>query len=223
MYWIKPGPPCPWTDRCVPVVPAAVDAGAADNGDIWEREAPTQQMMKREPDVDPSDPIYQAMMAAAKAPQSSQAPLPALVAAQLQRSPAHVAAGPSPARVAPAVRSAPGKRKAGLVSVFGEDEDDKPRTLKTLQYTEEELRAMREAEQAEQVGTVREAQDPTQDAVVVRKRIADSLPVTMDAVWAYNIDWAAYDAGKARLVPGISAWVSFVWQLLCSRHGSHAH
>jgi len=128
--------------------------------------------VKSEPDIDPNDPIYAAMMAAARAPISTSS-----TASAQQRHHHHHqhfrppsdkghadvkaehrnairSESPPPVVTAPAPAPAPvrqfGVRRAGgmnaVAAMFGEDDEEgkQKRKLKPIKYTEEELRAVME-------------------------------------------------------------------------------
>eukprot|EP00798_Chlamydomonas_sp_ICE-L_P024965 gene24965-10623_t len=192
-----------------------------------------------EPDVDLNDPIYRAMMEAAKAPPKreaqpkSRAPPPVQplqpeqhagyggfqpVSEQdrpdvtgsiraehrrelLSQSPPHAssqqaqpqAAGPPPTSYA-SLR--PSSRKAGaLAALFGDEDDDtKKRTLKPINYTQEELMAVQTTpEPASEPAATAAPPAASTDPKVQLRRLMDSIPTTKEGVWSYSIRWDAYN------------------------------
>ncbi len=96
--------------------------------------------------------------------------------------------------------------KRPLLSAFGgdEEEDQPKRRLIPLQYTEEELRAVQQAEQAS-------AAEPTAspfDFEAKKRSIIDSLPSTQKDVFAFSVNWDAFSAPKSAVATRIRTYVS---------------
>ncbi len=155
-----------------------------------------------EEEVDPNDPIYQAMMAAAQAPPRSVSPY--------QQYPS-----PSPLTTAdtlPPDSSAgrPGAAppaKGGWHTVFGGDEDqDAPqRRLIPLNYSEEEQKAAQAAAAATAA--------PIVAAPVINKdeeieKLKKQIPRSMQTLATTAINWDAYNAGQPKIGQKVGKWVS---------------
>lgn len=164
--------------------------------------------------MDPNDPIYQAMIQASKVPHRASSP----GGQQLPGPPARRAAGgtsrsPRPSSASGSHGAPPAAaraRKHALAGVFGgEDEDEKPkRRFIPLQYTEEEARAMQAVPAAASSAAAPSAAAPAADPQAALKRLMDSLPKSKEGVFAYPVKWAVFDAAKAQLGPRVVAWVS---------------
>ncbi|CAL8467178.1 g6714 [Coccomyxa elongata] len=165
--------------------------------------------------VDVNDPIYQAMIAAAKEQPKPAVlpPPPAISAEQLEQERARqqaqrstsAASRPSPAPDSSQDTSAqrPSRPPSKpLLSVFGgDDEEDKPkRKLIPLTYTEEEKRAMQEAQAVASPGKA-------VDTVAAIRKLMDTIPTEPEAVFAYPIKWEAFDKYNFRMAPKLSQWV----------------
>ncbi|KAK9825406.1 hypothetical protein WJX81_001920 [Elliptochloris bilobata] len=182
--------------------------GAVEAVDAQAAAAAAVEHAARQAQVDRDDPIYQAMMAAAKAPPRALPPPPGSGMAQAaqqqtaqQQAAAQGESRPQPAAPPPAAAAKPAQpRKRPLLAAFGDDDDDKPkRVLRTIQYTEEELRAMK-AREAERV--------KPEDAEAALKELIRSIPTDREAVFAYPVKWGAFDAATAVLQPKLSAWIN---------------
>ncbi|CAK0735899.1 hypothetical protein CVIRNUC_000658 [Coccomyxa viridis] len=181
--------------------------------------------------VDVNDPIYQAMVSAAKAAKALPPPpsLDALAlederqrqlaqqqqqqAQQAQAAPAASAASPAAARESPqsAQRSAVAKKKPALSVFGGEEEEDAPkRKLIKLQYTDEERRAMEEAQKQEAAAAAAAAaagSKTPKDKDKAIKELIKGIPREQKAVFAYSLKWDAFDDNADALLPKLSKWV----------------
>lgn len=183
---------------------------SADEGEIEDRDAVCTASLEQEPDleadegnegdrmgqsaspeVDPNDPIYQAMVAAALS--APQRPSPILQPAENFSPPTTTATPPHPYSVAH--QTAPSVQTSALAGVFGDDdEEEQPeRQLRPIQYTEEEAWAAK-------------VNCSVDDPKLAMKRLMDSIPTSKDGVFSYPIKWDAYE--PATLGPNISRWVS---------------
>ncbi|KAK9832941.1 hypothetical protein WJX74_002428 [Apatococcus lobatus] len=181
------------------------------------RSGDSGQVRVRPMQVDPHDPIYQAMIAAAKAPTPPPAavgtlPAPAAAPAILPGPPHHSRQSVAP----PLAHDSPAPPKASasqppprrpLLSAFGNDEEeDQPRRrLVPLQYSEEELRAVQQAEQATAAGLA----NPAPEDFEARKRsIIDSLPSSQKDVFAFAVNWDAFSSPNSAVAGRIRTYVS---------------
>lgn len=143
------------------------------------------------PEVDPNDPIYQAMIAAALSVPKKPSPLPSPHLENL--SPA-IASTTPPQPEMPTQHTSANPNNSALADMFGDDDDEQPeRQLRPIQYTEEEVQAAR-------VGGSMD--DPRQ----AKKGLMDTIPTSKEGVFRYAIKWDAYESGT--LGPNISKWVS---------------
>ena len=129
---------------------------------------------------DPNDSITQAMMTAAKAPRVQPA-----------------ASSPQQAQEVAPVPSKP-KKTVALAAFGGDEEDDQPkRTLKPLTYSEEEQKAAQ-----------RPAPPNLKEKQAAVKELIAKVPTDIKAVFAFEIDWKAYDEGGETLKERIRKWVA---------------
>ncbi len=148
-------------------------------------------------EMDPNDPIYQAMMvAAAQAPPRS---------VSLYQHPSQ-----SPNSAADAVppdssASRPAAGRGGWHTVFGGDEDqDTPqRRLIPLNYSEEEQKA---AQAAAAATTAAPAPVTNKDEEV--DKLKKQIPRSMQTLATTAINWDAYDAGQPKIGQKVGKWVS---------------
>lgn len=159
---------------------------------------------EEEETVDPDDPIYQAMMAAAQAPLRSASPLQ-----QPSPSPQPTADKHPPDGLPSRPTAAAPASKPGWHSVFGGDEDlDTPqRRLIPLKYSEEEQKA---AQQAAAAAAANAAAAP---AAVMNEdeelaKLKKQIPRSMQALTTASINWDAYDAGQPEVGHKVGKWVS---------------
>lgn len=143
------------------------------------------------PEVDPNDPIYQAMVAAALS--APQRPSPILQHVDGLSPPTVTTTPPHPYPLAH--QATPPMQTNALAAVFGDDdEEEQPeRQLRPIQYTEEEA-------------WVAKGNGSVDDPKLAMKRLMDSIPTSKDGVFSYPIKWDAYES--ATLGPNISRWVS---------------
>ena len=97
--------------------------------------------------------------------------------------------------------------KRPFLSAFGgdEEEDQPKRRLIPLQYSEEELRAVQQAEEASAAGP---ATSSPQDFEARKRSIIDSLPSSQKDVFAFSINWDAFSSSKSAVASRIRAYVS---------------
>lgn len=157
-----------------------------------------------EGEVDPNDPIYQAMMAAAQAPPRSISPYQQ----QLSPSPLNTAGTVPPDSTASRPAGAPAGR-GGWHTVFeGEEDQDTPqRRLIPLNYSEEEQKA------AQATAAVNTASAAAVPAVVANKdeeveKLKKQIPRSMQTLTTIPINWEAYDAGQPKIGQKVGKWVS---------------
>ena len=155
-----------------------------------------------EEEVDPNDPIYQAMMAAAQAPPRSVSPY------QQYPSPSPLTTADTlpPDSTAGRPGAAP-PAKGGWHTVFGGDEDqDAPqRRLIPLNYSEEEQKAAQAAAAATAA--------PIVAAPVINKdeeieKLKKQIPRSMQTLATTAINWDAYNAGQPKIGQKVGKWVS---------------
>ena len=129
---------------------------------------------------DPNDSITQAMMNAAKAPRRT-----ANVELSPQLSPQ------------PVVDSQPSKpmKKSALAAFGADDEERKPRELKTINYSEAEQKAAQQ-----KLPTAKEK------ASAIKALIA-KVPTDTKEVYSYKINWTAFDKGGDTLKEKMKTWV----------------
>ena len=122
------------------------------------------------------------MMTAAKAPRIQPA-----VSSEQQ---------PQAQEVAPAQPKP--KKPVALAAFGGDEEDDQPkRTLKPLTYSEEEQKAAQ-----------RPAPPNLKEKQAAVKELIAKVPTDIKAVFAFEIDWKAYDEGGETLKERIRKWVT---------------
>lgn len=138
--------------------------------------------------ADPNDSITQAMMNAAKA----------------QRNPSKAEASPKPSPQ-PNNESQQSKpvRKPVLAAFGDDEEEDKPRQLKVINYSEEEQKA------GQQV-SARDAKDKpsSKEKANAIKALIAKVPTETKAVFSYNISWDAFDKGGEALSTKVRGWVA---------------
>ena len=140
---------------------------------------------------DPNDSITQAMMSAAKAPRRQTAVSPSPQSPDLQQQPSDAAK-----RAQEAVQPKP--RKPVVLAAFGDEDQEQPvRTLKPITYSEEEQKA------AERV-----APPSLKEKQAAVKELIGKVPTDIKAVFAFDVDWKAYDEGGDVLKERIRKWVA---------------
>ena len=181
----------------------AVVAEEADRSDT-EPNDDVDMVNGAEGEVDPNDPIYQAMMAAAQAPPRSISPYQQ----QLSPSPLNTAGTVPPDSTASRPAGAPAGR-GGWHTVFeGEEDQDTPqRRLIPLNYSEEEQKA------AQATAAVNTASAAAVPAVVANKdeeveKLKKQIPRSMQTLTTIPINWEAYDAGQPKIGQKVGKWVS---------------
>ena len=166
------------------------------NGDLDMADAKVE-------DIDPDDPIYQAMMAAAQAPPRVASPQP-----QSAASSPDATALP---RSTVSKQSAPANR-GGWSTVFGSAEQETPqRRLIPLNYSEEEQQAAQAAAAAAAAAAA--TATPASPASGINKdeeveKLKKQIPRSMQALSSSNIDWEAYDAAQPKIGVKVGKWVS---------------
>lgn len=97
-------------------------------------------------------------------------------------------------------------RKPLLLAFGNDEEEDQPRRrLVPLQYSEEELRGVQQAEQASAAGLA----SPAPEDFEARKRsIIDSLPSSQKDVFNFAINWDAFTSAKSAVASRIRTYVS---------------
>ncbi|KAK9808493.1 hypothetical protein WJX73_000868 [Symbiochloris irregularis] len=199
-----------------PIIQDDIADGMLGNGELSPPSDRPHSASKAQVDV--NDPIYQAMIAAAKAPSgtANSHPHASKGTPDASLTPPHTAL--SPAHPGAANASKAGGRKRGMLAAFGaEEEEEQPkRRLIPLQYTEEELRAAQEPMQTEEATDKPATPTPTPTAVAAMsagdvqkalKNLIRSIPSEKPAIFAHPISWASYDSGRAQMAGKILAWV----------------
>ncbi|KAG1677373.1 hypothetical protein FOA52_010752 [Chlamydomonas sp. UWO 241] len=234
-----------------PPQPSDGDDGDDDAGEPQQQAQQQQQQQQPQqpapqsaPAVDPSDPIYRAMVEAARGAPSAAAHSAAHQAQhfssgsanaggggsssyaaasttaghkrELAREPSPAAARelpPPPSGAGGGIRKPPAK-VARVAALFGDDDDDgrSRRTLKPIQYTEEELRSVHEAEPgaaAQGAPVVQQARpavaQPAEDRQAQLRRLMDTIPTSRDGVWSFAIRWEHFD--KDSMGSKFSNWI----------------
>lgn len=161
------------------------------NGDLDMSDAKSE-------DIDPDDPIYQAMIAAAQAPASIPSPQPTATSPHTSAQPRATTSKQHPA---PASRG-------DWSTVFGADADqDTPqRRLIPLKYSEEE-------QQAAQAAAAAAAVTPASPALGVNKdeelgKLKKQIPRSLQALASSSINWDAYDSAQPKIGTKVGKWVS---------------
>ncbi|PNW80034.1 hypothetical protein CHLRE_08g375084v5 [Chlamydomonas reinhardtii] len=199
-----------------------------------ESRAPKEEPPKQEPEVDTNDPIYQAMLAAARAP---VAPTPAQFPYPSVKSEPHgsaragsespgrggsgggggvVSGSTGPAAPPPAGRVAFGSGRGGmrntaaLAAMFADEEETThKRQLKPIRYSEEELAAVSDAPAGGPPGASGRpggGAPPPADPKAALKAMMDTIPTARDGVFSYAIKWDHYNA--ATMGEKFRGWVA---------------
>lgn len=108
---------------------------------------------------------------------------------------------PSPRQEAEPPQAKP-PRKAVLAAFGADEEEDKPRQLKLINYSEEEQKAAQQSMQP-----AKEKQNPKEKANAIKALIA-KVPTETNAVFSYKINWKAFDEGGDILRDKVKAWVA---------------
>lgn len=166
--------------------------------------------------VDPNDPIYQAMIAAAKAKPSHSHGTPEFRATPPQASPSPLRSpAAQPGAAQPARAAVPPAKKAKVLAAFGadEDEDQPKRKLIPLQYSAEEIRAAQAPAAAAEAdeAAVPKSKEAMEKAL---KSLIRSIPSERAGIFAYDINWSAYDSGRSAMAAKILGWVKMKVQEL---------
>eukprot|EP01023_Acetabularia_acetabulum_P002204 TRINITY_DN10842_c0_g1_i1.p1 TRINITY_DN10842_c0_g1~~TRINITY_DN10842_c0_g1_i1.p1 ORF type:complete len:515 (-),score=155.29 TRINITY_DN10842_c0_g1_i1:171-1715(-) len=154
--------------------------------------ADKQNIKKETQEVDPNDPIYAAMVAAAAQDN------PILTNGKEEK-PVSTAKDESKTTST----SEPEKRAKQVLAAFKTEEEDdnkKPRKLVPIQYSAEELRAQvvkPEGGTSEEDDHPQDRDGKTQDPQVALRLLADKIPRSKEQVWKYKIRWDRYDTSTA--------------------------
>lgn len=156
-------------------------------------------------DIDPNDPIYQAMMSAAQAPPRTASPH--------QQPTTGLPDGAAQPQSTTSKQHAASASRGGWSSVFSSDADqDAPqRRLIPLNYSEEEQQAAQAAAAAAAASTA--ALTPASPGLSVNKdeevdKLKKQIPRSMQALSSSSINWEAYDAAQPKIGAKVGKWVS---------------